>query len=272
MKNIHCNIVRDLLPSYVDEITSEESNEIIKQHLKECASCKETYDTLKSNAFISDKTDYRMAHFFERKRQEKLIENGILLFMVLFLSLLQFYGNYIGYGDIQPPLLYIINCILYPTYNILLATVLSAWKKQSSCPGKKRLALWGEGLGILYVTVLFYYILITISNGGDLPFGLALNQTGPFLVNQLHLLAVVCILILLAHIISQRPSKTYHFHMVMMSLAGVTIALNARAILHCLDDNSISAIKPFTATLVAIIAETILLKIFYQKVWGKLGL
>lgn len=36
-----CEIIRDLLPSYVDGLTSEESNREITAHVAECAPCKE---------------------------------------------------------------------------------------------------------------------------------------------------------------------------------------------------------------------------------------
>ena len=35
-----CEIIRDLLPLYLDELTSEESNEAIREHLEECEECK----------------------------------------------------------------------------------------------------------------------------------------------------------------------------------------------------------------------------------------
>lgn len=38
-----CSIVKDLLPGYVDSITSKESNMEIEEHLKECADCNQIY-------------------------------------------------------------------------------------------------------------------------------------------------------------------------------------------------------------------------------------
>ena len=34
-----CEIIRDLLPSYIDGLTSPESNDVIEEHLKECHTC-----------------------------------------------------------------------------------------------------------------------------------------------------------------------------------------------------------------------------------------
>lgn len=44
---IPCNIVSDLLPLYVDNLTSESTNLFIKQHLEECSNCQKEYLVLK---------------------------------------------------------------------------------------------------------------------------------------------------------------------------------------------------------------------------------
>lgn len=36
-----CEIIRDLFPSYIDGLTSRESNELIEEHLEECGECRE---------------------------------------------------------------------------------------------------------------------------------------------------------------------------------------------------------------------------------------
>lgn len=38
---ITCEVIKDLLPSYVDELTSGDSNELIEEHLKTCTGCTE---------------------------------------------------------------------------------------------------------------------------------------------------------------------------------------------------------------------------------------
>lgn len=34
-----CKIVQDLLPSYIDGLTNEETNQFIKEHMKDCDEC-----------------------------------------------------------------------------------------------------------------------------------------------------------------------------------------------------------------------------------------
>lgn len=41
-----CAIIRDLLPSYIDKLTSEESNREIEKHLETCSDCQSCYDSM----------------------------------------------------------------------------------------------------------------------------------------------------------------------------------------------------------------------------------
>lgn len=47
-KKLQCNIVNDLLPLYMDDLTSEETNSFIKKHLEECQNCQNEYRTFKA--------------------------------------------------------------------------------------------------------------------------------------------------------------------------------------------------------------------------------
>ena len=46
---LRCEIVQDLLPSYVDGLTSDETNEAIKDHLADCVSCRDMYERMKAD-------------------------------------------------------------------------------------------------------------------------------------------------------------------------------------------------------------------------------
>ncbi|MCR5481756.1 MAG: DUF4825 domain-containing protein [Clostridia bacterium] len=46
---ISCNIIKDLLPLYIEGLTSEESNSLIEEHLKECEACRELYEEMKKD-------------------------------------------------------------------------------------------------------------------------------------------------------------------------------------------------------------------------------
>lgn len=46
---ISCNVIRDLLPLYLDQICSEESKDMIENHLTECEDCREYYDKMSTD-------------------------------------------------------------------------------------------------------------------------------------------------------------------------------------------------------------------------------
>jgi hypothetical protein len=48
MKNdLTCEVVRDLLPSYVDGLTNDVSNQAVEQHMKTCESCRKLYSEMR---------------------------------------------------------------------------------------------------------------------------------------------------------------------------------------------------------------------------------
>lgn len=42
----HCAIVRDLLPMYIEELTSEESTAFVREHLNQCDECRAEYERM----------------------------------------------------------------------------------------------------------------------------------------------------------------------------------------------------------------------------------
>ena len=45
--NMDCNVIMDLLPLYVDECCSEESERLVAEHLEACESCYKIYDQMR---------------------------------------------------------------------------------------------------------------------------------------------------------------------------------------------------------------------------------
>lgn len=81
MKKINdCELVKDLLPNYVDNLTSQESNEFIESHISECAECKLLLDEMKKSSVSDEKVNSKKFVNFAKKYNKKL---KILKFIVL---------------------------------------------------------------------------------------------------------------------------------------------------------------------------------------------
>lgn len=44
---MNCNIVKDLIPLYIDGCCSEESERVVEEHLKDCSECKKLFEEMK---------------------------------------------------------------------------------------------------------------------------------------------------------------------------------------------------------------------------------
>ncbi|MBR4019978.1 MAG: zf-HC2 domain-containing protein, partial [Firmicutes bacterium] len=44
-----CEVIKDLMPSYIDNLLSEDSQDLVEEHLAECETCKAYYETLKGD-------------------------------------------------------------------------------------------------------------------------------------------------------------------------------------------------------------------------------
>lgn len=80
MNKINCNIVRDLFPSYLDKLTSKESNELLETHLTDCAECKEILSALSQTVTVDTKDANREIDYLKKIKAKR---KKVLLFTVL---------------------------------------------------------------------------------------------------------------------------------------------------------------------------------------------
>lgn len=51
-QKLTCDTIRDLLPMYVDDMTSEATNELVKEHLSECKECNQILENMKQPVVV----------------------------------------------------------------------------------------------------------------------------------------------------------------------------------------------------------------------------
>ncbi len=273
MAKIHCNIIHDLLPSYVDKIASEESNQMIEDHFRECKSCKKVYETLKENDFVVEKADAGIAGYLKKLEWKKRVEHRGMLLLTVFLFLLQIFLNFGNnatlFGDYVTQFsLYIANCIFYPMYVILLRNILGTWKEHRFYSKTEKGILTIEGISLFYMIGMFYCLFIKMANGETRPYGLETHQTGPFLNGQLIVFIVVYFLMFFVYFILRRKERKYNQNIMIMLLAGIAIFLNIRVGMHGME-SVLSMIKVVSICLGAVIIESILLSIFVMARFSK---
>ena len=87
-----CGIIKDLLPLYVDHVCSDESKELIDQHLLECEHCKSYLNLLRESqdveaAAYDEETESRKVKMMLRMKKKLLFRNILVaVFTVLILG------------------------------------------------------------------------------------------------------------------------------------------------------------------------------------------
>ena len=67
MTKIPCEVIRDLLPSYADGLTSEASNKMIQEHLEECEECRKILAAMKEGE-IETEENLREIDFLKKTK------------------------------------------------------------------------------------------------------------------------------------------------------------------------------------------------------------
>ena len=64
---MNCNIIRDLLPLYVDNVCSNETKDMVENHLQTCKNCQQELALLKTNFKTNQFNEERSIKNFKKK-------------------------------------------------------------------------------------------------------------------------------------------------------------------------------------------------------------
>lgn len=94
MQDRECMIIRDLLPSYIEQLTNDTTVSIIETHLQECKSCEKRYrELLLQYEEKSSNQGKAEKHFFRRLRRYRYQMLGGFIGMLLpFLAVVGWFG------------------------------------------------------------------------------------------------------------------------------------------------------------------------------------
>lgn len=83
--NLTCEIVEDLMPSYIDGLTSEVTNKAVREHLSQCGKCNAKLDTM-SEPYSEDKIEQEKKEIdFLKKNRRKNIRTKLISLLAVVL-------------------------------------------------------------------------------------------------------------------------------------------------------------------------------------------
>lgn len=96
MKKIRdCELVKDLLPNYIDNLTSKETNEFIETHILECSECKLLLDKMRNSNVLDEEVKSKKFVNFAKKYNKKLKIFKFISLIILSLILFHLIRNLI---------------------------------------------------------------------------------------------------------------------------------------------------------------------------------
>ncbi|WP_265459716.1 zf-HC2 domain-containing protein [Enterococcus sp. HY326] len=81
---IQHNVIKDLIPSYIDSLTSPESNQLIEEHLKTCESCRAYYESMKESMVVNQDQELKK---IEPLKKIKRVNRRKIFFSVVITAL-----------------------------------------------------------------------------------------------------------------------------------------------------------------------------------------
>jgi putative anti-sigma-ylaC factor ylaD len=81
-----CKIVQDLLPNYIENLTNEETNRFIEEHLKECPECQKVLENMQKEIKVSTtKRDDREVKYIKKYNKKlKILKYALLIIILIY--------------------------------------------------------------------------------------------------------------------------------------------------------------------------------------------
>ena len=85
-KQFTCDVIFDLLPIYIDGMTSRETAQVVKTHLSECDQCRQIYEEMTGELDFSLSSQKKKQR--KKRYKKKNIGRMLILLYILFLLLI----------------------------------------------------------------------------------------------------------------------------------------------------------------------------------------
>lgn len=188
MSHISCNVIRDLLPSYMDKIASDDSVKLVEEHLAQCSDCRNYKDRMgKPDIYLPEKDT--SLDYMKLIRKLTAIKSSVCFLLVLITGV--FFSRYTK--DLQQPgPFFILSAIM-----LLCNYILFFQKYEKNTVGKIK-TIFFNALSIfliLYITFMMQLSFYNWMNDKRAPFYIDYTKLGPFLHHQLILIMIAEIIL-----------------------------------------------------------------------------
>lgn len=98
---MNCNIIKDLIPLYIDDCCSEESHAEVKKHIESCGECKKIFESMTDT--VDEETKFEIKKCTKINNWKASILQSVLFLISFFMITVGVYfeagTNYIDFGN-----------------------------------------------------------------------------------------------------------------------------------------------------------------------------
>lgn len=232
MGKLDCDIIRDLIPSYVDEICTKATRECVEEHMRECTECRQVMEACKNSMLSDNKAEQRGLDGFKKIKEQMKIQNLLMVLVVVFMIALGL-GLFGFRAGMQLPFGYSVLfavCVLISVYTGIGYT------------GKEKPGLTEYILCALLLAMDIYFVGICLllvnglKMGAETLLGMELSRTGPFLSCQFGICFIVQIAIFFYYVRCAAKQDKNCGWMFCINMMGVFLILDYEVWLFMMSD------------------------------------
>ena len=102
MREIKCSIIQDVLPLYIDEVVSQDTKEMIEDHLVKCEKCQNEYEVMKRELFIPVENKVSIFKKINKKWRNKKVRISIISVLATTIILFGLFAYVVYYETVIP--------------------------------------------------------------------------------------------------------------------------------------------------------------------------
>ncbi len=226
----NCNVIRDLMPSYLDDICSKESRYLVDAHLISCEQCRAHMELLKNVELTDEQGEECRVSCLKKVKRHYASRERISLILFALTVMIGYCLMIEYYGMIKSNLFYLIfPLFFYAAYSLLPERISTAGASKTSVFSWILIAASA-------LLVLFYFVLaflgVTIVRTQSGLFGIPLNRTGPYLGSLLTLTAALQLGIFVLAYALLFCGRRIHKSVCGLPLTGIALSAGYQCILH----------------------------------------
>ena len=258
----NCNITKDLLPLYIEEICSEDSLKYVDEHLQECEECRKTCALLKKTE-LTDLATVKQEINALKKLKKSITEKILYLYLLCIITIVVIVFLLMVHVNT------LTNYVCFFLMPLTMLITCAAFSQQTSPTSLSLRWKWlfaVQSILILYSIVLMFVVMESALFASPPPC-MPLVKTGPFLATQFTIISTASLVLLIVHLYQATMKKGCYTPISNVSILCIFLNLNYHSMLYGMDsaDTFINAMEEDTLILLSIGIFTIVFLWFTER-------